>query len=414
MKKQLVPKCRFCNASLKQVFVDLGETPLANSFLTREMIDNEEENFPLKALVCNECYLVQLEEFETPKNIFSDYAYFSSYSKLFLNHAKNYVDMISDRLHIEQSSFVVEIASNDGYLLQFFKQKNIPLLGIEPAKNVAKIAEDKGIETISEFFGKEFAEKLIKKHKKADLIICNNVIAHVPKINDFVSGLKVLMSEKGVATIEFPHLMELVKHNQFDTIYHEHFSYFSFFVMQRILEKMGLKVFDVEKISTHGGSLRLFCTHSENKVIKIQESVYDLLEFEKEKGMMEITYYQKFSKKVTSVINQFIEFCNDVKKEGKTIVGYGAPAKANTLLNCSKIKQDVIEYVVDLSPHKQGLYLPGSHIHIKSPEMIKKSKPDYVIIFPWNLKEEVIKQIEFIKDWGGKFVIPIPKLQILD
>jgi 2-polyprenyl-3-methyl-5-hydroxy-6-metoxy-1,4-benzoquinol methylase len=409
-----VPNCRFCNTLLEQVVVDLGETPLANSFLSKKMLNEKEEFFPLKVLVCKKCHLVQLEEVETPQNIFTNYAYFSSYSKSFLDHAKNYVSMMIDRFHIDNDNFVVEIASNDGYLLQFFKEKNIPLLGIEPAENIARIAKEKEINTINEFFGKELAEKLIKKHKKADLIICNNVIAHVPKINDFVSGLKILMSENGIITIEFPHLMELVDHNQWDTIYHEHFSYFSFFVMQKILEKNQLKIFDVEKIPTHGGSLRVFCTHSENKIIKIQESVHNLLKLEKEKGMMEVSYYQNFSKKIIDVINQFTEFCDNVKNEGKTIVGYGAPAKANTFLNCCRIKQDIFEYVVDLSPHKQGLYLPGSHIHIKSPDEIKKSKPDYVVIFPWNLKEEIMSQIQYIKNWGGKFVIPIPKLQIIE
>ncbi len=409
-----MPNCRFCNTLLEQVVVDLGETPLANSFLSKKMLNEKEEFFPLKVLVCKKCHLVQLEEVETPQNIFTNYAYFSSYSKSFLDHAKNYVSMMIDRFHIDNDNFVVEIASNDGYLLQFFKEKNIPLLGIEPAENIARIAKEKEINTINEFFGKELAEKLIKKHKKADLIICNNVIAHVPKINDFVSGLKILMSENGIITIDFPHLMELVDHNQWDTIYHEHFSYFSFFVMQKILEKNQLKIFDVEKIPTHGGSLRVFCTHSENKIIKIQESVHNLLKLEKEKGMMEVSYYQNFSKKIIDVINQFTEFCDNVKNEGKTIVGYGAPAKANTFLNCCRIKQDIFEYVVDLSPHKQGLYLPGSHIHIKSPDEIKKSKPDYVVIFPWNLKEEIMSQIQYIKNWGGKFVIPIPKLQIIE
>jgi len=409
-----VPNCRFCNTLLEQVVVDLGETPLANSFLSKKMLNEKEEFFPLKVLVCKKCHLVQLEEVETPQNIFTNYAYFSSYSKSFLDHAKNYVSMMIDRFHIDNDNFVVEIASNDGYLLQFFKEKNIPLLGIEPAENIARIAKEKEINTINEFFGKELAKKLIKKHKKADLIICNNVIAHVPKINDFVSGLKILMSENGIITIEFPHLMELVDHNQWDTIYHEHFSYFSFFVMQKILEKNQLKIFDVEKIPTHGGSLRIFCTHSENKIIKIQESVHNLLKLEKEKGMMEVSYYQNFSKKIIDGINQFTEFCDNVKNEGKTIVGYGAPAKANTFLNCCMIKQDIFEYVVDLSPHKQGLYLPGSHIHIKSPDEIKKSKPDYVVVFPWNLKEEIMSQIQYIKNWGGKFVIPIPKLQIIE
>ena len=414
MKKNNMPECRFCDELLEKIFLDLGETPLANSYLSDEEIDNNEESFPLKVLVCKKCYLVQLEEFKTPQNIFSNYAYFSSYSKSFLNHAKNYVDMMINRFQINQNNFVVEIASNDGYLLQYFKEKNIPLLGIEPAKNIAKNAEEKGIKTISKFFGEKFSIELIKEYKKADLIICNNVIAHVPKINDFVSGLKLLMSKKGILTIEFPHLMELVEHNQFDTIYHEHFSYLSFFVIKNILEKNGIKIFDVEKIHTHGGSLRVFCTHTENNDIIIKKSVDELLKSEKEKGMMEMNFYENFSTKINSTVDQFLDFCNKAKKDNKKLIGYGAPAKANTLLNYCKIKNNLIEYVTDLSPHKQGLYLPGSHLPIKSPEEIKKSKPDFVIIFPWNLQDEIIKQIDFIREWGGKFVIPIPNLKIIE
>ena len=408
-----MPKCRFCNGLLEKIFLDLGETPLANSYLSNEEIHNNEEKFPLKALVCNDCYLVQLEEFETPQKIFSNYAYFSSYSKSFLNHAKNYVDMMIDRFQINKNKFVVEIASNDGYLLQFFKEQNIPLLGIEPAKNIAKYAEEKGIKTINQFFGKDFSIQLIQQYKKADLIICNNVIAHVPKINDFVTGLKFLMSKTGILTIEFPHLMELVEHNQFDTIYHEHFSYFSFFVIKKILEKHGIKIFDVEKIPTHGGSLRIFCTHTENNDIVIEPSVDNLLKSEKDKGMMEINFYENFSNKINSTVNQFLDFCKESKKNNKKLIGYGAPAKANTLLNYCKIKNDLIEYVTDLSPYKQGLFLPGSHLPIKSPEEIKKSKPDFIIIFPWNLQDEIMKQIDFIREWGGKFVIPIPNLKII-
>ena len=414
MKKNNMPECRFCDELLEKIFLDLGETPLANSYLSDEEIDNNEESFPLKVLVCKKCYLVQLEEFKTPQNIFSNYAYFSSYSKSFLNHAKNYVDMMINRFQINQNNFVVEIASNDGYLLQYFKEKNIPLLGIEPAKNIAKNAEEKGIKTISKFFGEKFSIELIKEYKKADLIICNNVIAHVPKINDFVSGLKLLMSKTGILTIEFPHLMELVEHNQFDTIYHEHFSYLSFFVIKNILEKNGIKIFDVEKIHTHGGSLRVFCTHTENNDIIIKKSVDELLKSEKEKGMMEMNFYENFSTKINSTVDQFLDFCNKAKKDNKKLIGYGAPAKANTLLNYCKIKNNLIEYVTDLSPHKQGLYLPGSHLPIKSPEEIKKSKPDFVIIFPWNLQDEIIKQIDFIREWGGKFVIPIPNLKIIE
>jgi len=414
MKKNNMPECRFCDELLEKIFLDLGETPLANSYLSDEEIDNNEESFPLKVLVCKKCYLVQLEEFKTPQNIFSNYAYFSSYSKSFLNHAKNYVDMMINRFQINQNNFVVEIASNDGYLLQYFKEKNIPLLGIEPAKNIAKNAEEKGIKTISKFFGEKFSIELIKEYKKADLIICNNVIAHVPKINDFVSGLKLLMSKTGILTIEFPHLMELVEHNQFDTIYHEHFSYLSFFVIKNILEKNGIKIFDVEKIHTHGGSLRVFCTHTENNDIIIKKSVDELVKSEKEKGMMGMNFYENFSTKINSTVDQFLDFCNKAKKDNKKLIGYGAPAKANTLLNYCKIKNNLIEYVTDLSPHKQGLYLPGSHLPIKSPEEIKKSKPDFVIIFPWNLQDEIIKQIDFIREWGGKFVIPIPNLKIIE
>ncbi len=407
-------KCRFCEEELNQEFINLGRSPLANSYLKAVDLDLIEPQYPLKVFVCQKCLLVQLEKFESPKKIFEDYAYFSSYSTIFLQHAKNFVEMIINRFNFDSKKFVIEIASNDGYLLQYFKEKKIKVLGIEPAKNIAKVAEKKGIPTLPKFFDCKLATELSKNSVKPDLVICNNVLAHVPELNDFISGLKKILKKDGFITIEFPHLLELISNNQFDTIYHEHFSYFSFFVVEKIFKVHGLVIFNVEKISTHGGSLRIFCKHEENKKIKTTDNVKNLLKLEEEKGMMKINYYKNFSDKTEKIKQDLIGFCKKTNLEGKNIVGYGAPAKAITLLNYCKISTKEIEYVVDISPHKQGLFLPGVHIEINSPEKIKETKPDYLIIFPWNLKEEIIEQNKFIRKWGGKFVILIPNLEIID
>jgi SAM-dependent methyltransferase len=406
-------ECRFCRCKINYVFVDLGTSPLSNAFLTDKTLEEPEKKFPLKVFVCENCFLVQLPEFESPGNIFNDYAYFSSYSKSWLEHVENYVNMITEKNSLGKDNLVIELASNDGYLLQFFKKKEIPVKGIEPAANVAKIAQEKGIETIVEFFGEKLAKKLSSEGTKADLIIGNNVLAHVPNINNFVKGISILLKTNGVVNIEFPHLLQIIQHNQFDTIYHEHFSYLSLSTVKKIFEFHNLIIFDVEEIPTHGGSLRIYAKHMTNKNFKIQHSVNNLLEKEKDFGLMNLSFYLEFTKKVELIKKKLIEFFNNTKQNGKKIVCYGAAAKGNTLLNFCKINKDSIEYVVDNNPHKQGLYLPGSHIPIKNPEEIIKTKPDFILILPWNIKEEIMKDTSFIRDWGGKFVIPIPKVVIL-
>ena len=406
-------KCRFCNCEIKKIFVDLGSSPLSNAFVKNENLNKVEKKFPLKVFLCDNCFLVQIPEFETPDNIFSEYAYFSSYSKSWLEHVENYTNMISKKNNLGKNSLVVELASNDGYLLQFFKQKGIPVIGIEPAHNVAKVAEDKGIKTITEFFGEKLAERLATEKIKADLIIGNNVLAHVPNINDFVKGMSILLKSDGSINMEFPHLLQLIKHNQFDTIYHEHFSYFSLYTVKKIFEFHNLEIFDVEEILTHGGSLRIYSKHKENKNFKIKNSVNEILEKEKTFGLLETSFYLEFSKAIESIKKELTDFFNTAKKDGKKIVCYGAAAKGNTLLNYCRIGREYVEYVVDKNPHKQGLYLPGSHLQIKEPEEIKKTKPDFIVILPWNIKDEIMNEISFIHDWGGKFVIPIPKVNIV-
>ena len=404
--------CRYCGSELNQNFVDLGMSPLSNSYLNAEQINQKESFYPLHVFVCNNCLLVQLEEFESPQNIFTNYAYFSSYSKTWLDHAQEYVNMMISRFGFDEKSQIIEIASNDGYLLQYFKEKKIPILGIEPAVNVGEVAEKKGIPTIFKFFGTETAKKLVNLDKKADLLLGNNVLAHVPNLNDFVKGLKILLKPNGVITMEFPHLLQLIQQNQFDTIYHEHFSYFSFLVVQKIFSSHQLTIFDVDEISTHGGSLRIYAKHEENQELKVSENILKLIKKEYEFGLDKIITYSNFQKNIELLKQQICEFFMSIKKEGKTIVGYGAPAKGNTLLNYCEIGNEVINYTVDKNPHKQGLFLPGTHIPIESPEKIKITKPDYILILPWNLKDEIIQQIDFIREWGGKFVTVIPEVKI--
>ena len=409
----LTLNCRFCNESLINIFADLGASPLSNAFLTKEMLSNLEKIYPLCAYVCDNCFLVQLPEFEKPENIFSDYAYFSSFSSSWLKHAKDYVDMIIPTLLLDERSLVVEIASNDGYLLQNFTAKKIPVLGIEPAKNIAITAIKKNISTLTEFFNSKLANHLVNEGKTADLIIGNNVLAHVPSLNDFVIGLKILLKSNGVITLELPHLLQLIQNNQFDTIYHEHFSYFSLITLKKIFYFHNLKIFDVEEIHTHGGSLRIFVTHLENESIGITNKVNLLLEKENEFGLDQISGYSEFNNSLNKIKLQLREFLINAKKESKKVVGYGAAAKGNTLLNFCEIRTDLLEYVVDRSEYKQGLYLPGTHIPIKSPDEIQKTKPDYLVIIPWNLKDEIMEQMKYIRSWGGKFVIPIPEVKIL-
>ena len=407
----LTLNCRFCNEVLTNIFVDLGMSPLSNAFLKKEMIDSEKK-YPLCAYVCDNCFLVQIPEFEKPENIFDDYAYFSSYSSTWLQHAENYVNMIIKKFNFNEKNFVVEIASNDGYLLQFFKEKNIPILGIEPAVNVAKVAIEKEIPTITKFFSVNTANELRIEGKNPDLIIGNNVLAHVPNLNDFVQGLKILLKPNGVITLEFPHLLQLIQLNQFDTIYHEHFSYFSLTSLYQIISSHNLNIFDVEELSTHGGSLRIFVKHSSNILYEKKQSVSKMLQVEEEFGLKKIETYKNFSNKVKKTKDGLRRFLENVKKENKKIACYGAAAKGNTLLNYCDVKSDEIEYVVDKNPHKQGLLLPGTHIPIKTPEEIFQTKPDYVLILAWNLKDEIMLQMEKIKTWGGKFVIPIPEVKI--
>ncbi|MFX4242246.1 class I SAM-dependent methyltransferase [Aliarcobacter butzleri] len=400
--------CRFCKTQLKDVFVDLVNSPASNSYLTKEQLDEPEIFYPLKIYVCNKCKLVQIDEYKKSNDIFDkDYAYFSSYSSSWLNHAKNYVEMIIKKLSLNNNSLVIEIASNDGYLLQYFKEKQIPCLGIEPTNNTAKIAREKGVEVIEEFFGSSLAQTL----KKSDLILGNNVLAHVPNINDFVKGLKIALKENGTITMEFPHLLKLIEENQFDTIYHEHFSYLSFYTVKQIFEAQGLKLYDVEKLSTHGGSLRIYATHLENG-ITISQNVENLLEEEKSFGLFDMQIYQDFQVKADKVKYDLLEFLLKVKKENEKVVAYGAAAKGNTLLNYAGIKNDLIKFVVDKSPYKQGKYLPASHIQIVTEEKIIELKPDYILILPWNIKDEIMNQLQYTKEWNGKFVIAVPKLEI--
>lgn len=400
--------CRFCKTQLKDVFVDLVNSPASNSYLTKEQLDEPEIFYPLKIYVCNKCKLVQIDEYKKSNDIFDkDYAYFSSYSSSWLNHAKNYVEMIIKKLSLNNNSLVIEIASNDGYLLQYFKEKQIPCLGIEPTNNTAKIAREKGVEVIEEFFGSSLAQTL----KKSDLILGNNVLAHVPNINDFVKGLKIALKENGTITMEFPHLLKLIIENQFDTIYHEHFSYLSFYTVKQIFEAQGLKLYDVEKLSTHGGSLRIYATHLENG-ITISQNVENLLEEEKSFGLFDMQIYQDFQVKADKVKYDLLEFLLKVKKENEKVVAYGAAAKGNTLLNYAGIKNDLIKFVVDKSPYKQGKYLPASHIQIVTEEKIIELKPDYILILPWNIKDEIMNQLQYTKEWNGKFVIAVPKLEI--
>ena len=403
--------CRFCNSILNPIFLDLGKTPLANSFLSESDLQKDEPFFPLQVYVCNECYLVQLKQFKTPDEIFSEYAYFSSYSML--EHAENYVEMILKRFHFNENSLVVELASNDGYLLQYFKKKQIPFLGIEPAENVAKSAIKNDIPTIIDFFSEDLAINLKNDGKQTDLIIANNVLAHVPELNKFVKGIKILLKDNGIATIEFPHLLNLIEKNQFDTIYHEHFSYFSLFTAMKVFSHHNLEIFDVEEISTHGGSLRLYVKHTINNHLSITSNVKMILNKEQEYRLDDINTYNNFSKRVMEVKGKLREFLLASKKTGKKVIGYGAPAKGNTLLNFCKIDQSMLSYTVDKSIQKQGLYLPGTHIPIKSPEEIKKSKPDYLLILPWNLQEEIMTEMSFIREWGGKFIIPIPEVKVI-
>ena len=404
-------ECRACGESLKQTFVDLGTSPLANSYVSADRADVMEPFYTLCVLLCTECWLVQLPAAAQPEDIFSDYAYFSSFSETWLRHASEYVEKMVQRFGFNENHNVTEIASNDGYLLQYFVQRGIPVLGIEPAANVAKAAVAKGVETLVKFFGVETAKKLAAEGKKADLLLGNNVLAHVPDLNDFIAGMKIALKDNGIITMEFPHLMRLMSGNQFDTIYHEHFSYFSFISVEKAFARHSITLFDVEELSTHGGSLRIYGCHVGDAACPITDNVDELRNRELNAGFDRIETYQGFAKQVEESKRNLLEFLIEAKRQGKTVVGYGAPAKGNTLLNYCGIRTDFLDYTVDRSPHKQGHFLPGTRIPIFAPEKIRETKPDYVLILPWNLKDEIALQMEHIREWGGKFVVPIPTVE---
>ena len=405
-------QCRSCGTTLAHTFVDLGMSPLANSYIKPEQRSRMEPFYPLHVYVCSACLLVQLEQFSSPHDIFSDYAYFSSFSDSWLAHAKRYVDMIADRFQLGRDSKVVEIASNDGYLLQNFVARGVPVLGVEPAANVAEVAKQKGVNTTVAFFGEKTAHGLVADGWGADLIIGNNVLAHVPDLNDFVKGLKVLLKPTGLITMEFPHLVQLMEQNQFDTIYHEHFSYFSFLAVEKVFARHGMTLFDVEELPTHGGSLRIYARHAQDSSKPIGARAQDLKAREEKAGFGRLDHYLSFGPQVEATKRKLLSFLIAAKQEGKRVVGYGAPAKGNTLLNYCGVRTDFIDYTVDRSPHKQGHFLPGVHIPIHSPEKVRETRPDYLLILPWNLREEVMEQMAFIRDWGGKFVVPIPEVKV--
>jgi SAM-dependent methyltransferase len=404
--------CRFCGAPLSDVFADLGMSPLANSYLPPERANSMEPFYPLRALTCAKCFLVQLEEFETPEQIFSDYAYFSSYSSSWLEHSRRYSEQMIERLGLDASSKVVEIASNDGYLLQFFAERQIHVLGIEPAANVAAVAIEKGIPTHVEFFGQQTARSLAGE-AAADLLLGNNVLAHVPDLNDFVAGMKLLLKPGGVITMEFPHLMRLIEENQWDTIYHEHFSYFSFLTVSAVFAAHGLRLFDVEELPTHGGSLRVYGAHAEDQQKPDSDAAVQLRERERAAGYERIETYRGYGERVERDKRQILRFLIDLKEQGLRIVAYGAPAKGNTLLNYCGLRGDLIEYTCDMNPHKQGHFLPGSHIPIRSPDVLREDRPDVVLILPWNLKDEIVAQLDFVREWGGRFAARTPELTLL-
>ncbi|MEO6453698.1 MAG: class I SAM-dependent methyltransferase [Ginsengibacter sp.] len=407
--------CRFCKHSLSYTLIDMVNSPASNSFLSEEQLNEPETFYPLKVFVCDNCFLVQIDEYKKSDAIFdSNYAYFSSYSSSWLKHAKAYTDMMIERFSYTSESLIIELASNDGYLLQYFKEKDIPVMGIEPTANTAEIAIGKGIKTVIDFFGSELAERFANTWDvKADLLLGNNVLAHVPDIVDFVLGMKLILKDNGVITMEFPHLMQLVDNNQFDTIYHEHFSYLSLYTVKQIFESQRLQLFDVDELATHGGSLRIYAKHSEDESKPISEKVNALLMQELDKGLNSLMYYDNFQQRALQLKLDLIEFLIDQKRAGKKVAAYGAAAKSNTLLNYCGIKNDLIRYVVDANPNKQNKFLPASHIPVVDEAFLKNDKPDYIIILPWNLKEEIMQQLNYVKDWGAKFVMPIPELQLL-
>lgn len=411
-QQALVKSCRFCGTGLERTFIDLGMSPLCETYPSEGDLNRGEVYYPLRVYVCERCFLVQLEEYQSPENIFGEYPYFSSYSDSWLRHCENYCEDMIKRFSLNGQSFVVEVASNDGYLLQYFVQRNVPVLGIEPAANVAKVAIEKGVPTAVQFFGTQLARELAAQGRCADLIVGNNVLAQVPNLNDFVEGLRILLKPDGVLTLEFPHLLRLIEHNEFDTIYHEHFSYFSLLTTTQVMRAHGLTVFDVEVLPTHGGSLRVYACRAESRAHAIQPSVQKLIAEEESAGLASLEGYERFAEQVKQTKFALMDFLLKAVQSGKTVAAYGAPGKSATLLHYCGIGKDLIEYTVDRNPLKQGRFLPGSRIPIHPPDHIRETKPDYVVILPWNLKDEIIGQLQFIRDWGGRFVVPIPKVTI--
>lgn len=405
--------CRLCGSELTRTFVDLGMSPLCESYVSAEHIDSMEPFYPLHALVCDDCFLVQLKEYVTAEHIFSEYAYFSSYSTSWVDHAKAYCEMITSRLDLGADSLVVELASNDGYLLKHFQPLGVPVLGVEPAANIAKVAKDLGIETIVDFFGVRLADKMAAEGRMADVIVGNNVVAHVPDLNDFVAGMPRILKPEGLITLEFPHLERLMEENQFDTIYHEHFSYYSLVSMTRLAARHDLKVVDVEELPTHGGSLRAYLAHVGSQH-RESPSVQSLLDREIAKGFLEPQTYSRYAEQVKNTKRRLLSMLIELKDAGKTICGYGAPGKGNTLLNYCGIGPDFLEFTVDRNPYKHGQFTPGMHIPIHPVEAIETARPDYILILPWNLKDEIMAQMRHVGDWGAKFIIPIPEATIVD
>jgi SAM-dependent methyltransferase len=406
--------CLSCRAPLRHTFVDLGTSPLCESYVPEERLNEMEPFYRLQAYVCGECFLVQLQEFVSPAEIFGEYAYFSSYAESWVEHMRLYADAISDRLRLGADSFVVEVASNDGYLLQHFVRKGIPALGIEPAANVAKVALERGVPTLVKFFGEQTARELVAEGRRADLLCGANVLAQVPDLNDFVEGLAILLAPRGVCTVEFPHLVRLMAENQFDTIYHEHFSYFSFLSAERVFAAHRLVLFDVEELPTHGGSLRVYARHADDGTKPVTERARALRQREVEAGLLRLEAYDGFAEQVRETKRKLLEFLIGAKRAGKKVVGYGAPGKGNTLLNYCGIRTDFLDFTVDRNPYKQGKFLPGTRVPIHAPERIAEARPDYVLILPWNFKDEIVKQMAHVREWGGRFVVPIPEVRVLE
>jgi 2-polyprenyl-3-methyl-5-hydroxy-6-metoxy-1,4-benzoquinol methylase len=407
------PTCRFCCAPLQHIFVDLGTTPLCESYVSAERYHEPEPFYPLRAYVCDSCYLVQVEALVSAAQIFDEYAYFSSYSDTWLQHAKRYTDTVVERFGLGAGSLVVEVGSNDGYLLQHFVAQGIPVLGVDPARNVAAAAQQRNVPTLVKFFGAATARALADGGRRADLLVANNVLAQVPDLHDFVAGIKLLLQPGGVVTIEVPHLLSLMELNQFDTIYHEHFSYFSFMTATKIFARYGLRCFDVDELATHGGSLRIYLCHEGDATKATRHTVSALEGRERSAGLDRLESYATFAERVQETKRAILAFLIDAKRRGETIVGYGAPGKGNTLLNYCGVRTDFIDYTVDRNPYKQSKFLPGTRIPIHHPDKIAQTKPDYLFILPWNLKEEIMQQMRGIREWGGRFVVPIPTLQVI-